>query len=362
MNALRAPILLAFLLPVTTQAGGLRLANLRPFGEFTPVGLRAIGLAHGRDGQIWAYSLDDLRNRRARMYFLRGGSGQVREAPVDFLAAGIREAAEIIPNLAIDSAGRACFPVMWREGRQVGAAIVRLAENGATTAVVLDSMVEPRHIAFREDGSFVVLGIDAGFFRGREDRCELLHVYSSDGRRLRSFSACPDHGQAGASPARRNGVDFELLKPDVDHGQLWLAGDRIHQVLPATRELRVFSASGEPAGVVRFPPPEGLGGQVSIRKLFSLAGGRFLVAWMSQQRTPEGLRGATVAVLHGADGRIASRPARGEDFGGLIPFAVTERGELVCWRQEGASGRRTLWLADLTTESGGEQASGPQRN
>lgn len=205
-----------------------------------------------------------------------------------------------------------------------------------------------RHVVVRDDGTFVVLGVDGGFFFGRENRCDLLHVYSADGVRLNSLSPCPDHGVAGSSPSRRDGVDFELLKEDVDHGQLWLDGDRVYHLLPATREIRIFSSSNHLLRRTRLEAPDRAASGWTVRRLFALQHG-YLLFWMMRKSVSGGAQiSDVVAGFHDLDGNLRSRLVAAHRFGPLRPVAVTDNGELLCWEQDPVSTRRFLWTARVT--------------
>lgn len=327
-----------------SQAPELRLEPVRKLGEYPAAALGAATLTWDRSGVLWTYRLEDLKTHRLRLYRLTPASGAAAEIPFNLGGAGIPAASEIVPNLFAQGNGEVFFPVVWRD-LEFRAAIARVSPEGFVGAVRLRPAVMARHVVVRDDGTFVVLGIDGGFFLGREDGCNLLHVYTADGVRLNSLSPCPDHGVAGSSPSRRDGVDFELLTKDVDHGQLWLDGDRLYHLLPATREIRIFSPSNHLLGGIRLQAPDRAASGWTVRRLFPLRHG-YLLFWMMRKAVSGGIQiGDVVAGFHDLDGNLRSRLVAARQFGPLHPVAVTDNGELLCWEQDPVSGKRSLWAA-----------------
>ncbi len=326
------------------QAPAFRLERVRTLGEHPATAMRAVGLAWDRSGVLWSYSLEDAKTRLPRLYRFAPGAADVAEIRFDLTRTGIPSPFEILPNLLARGEGGVFFPVVWRDA-EFRAAIVRVSSDGRASSVRLMPPVMARHLVVRDDGSFVVLGIDGEFFTGREERCQLLHLYSPDGRRLSSLSPCPDHGLAGSSASRRDGVDFHLLKEDVDQGQLWLEGDTLFHLLPASREVRTFSSAQLLLRRVRLQAPGADASRWVVRKLFPLEDA-YLVFWMSHgELSPGTVVGDGVAALHDRDGGLRSRPVAAREFGPLRPVAVTESGELICWEQDPASGKRYLSTA-----------------
>ncbi|HXG35040.1 MAG TPA: hypothetical protein VNJ11_16865 [Bryobacteraceae bacterium] len=345
---MRKLICLAFVLPWTaageSQAPALRLEPVRKLGPYPDVARKAIGLTWDRSGVLWSYGLEDFKTHLPRLYRFIPGVPEATEIRFDLAQAGIPSPFEIVPNLFARGDGDVFFPVVWRDV-EFQAAVVRVSAGGRVSSVRLMPPVMARHVAVRDDGSFVVLGIDGGFFSGRENRCHLLHVYSADGRRLDSLSPCPDHGVAGSSASRREGVDFHLLQQDVDPGQLWLDGDRLCHLLPASREIRIFSASHLLLRTIRLQAPDSGARGLVVRRLLPLQDG-YLVFWMSRRGLATQTETvAVVAALHDLDGGLRSRPASAREFGSLRPVAVTEHGELICWQQDTASGNRYIVTA-----------------
>lgn len=327
-----------------SQAPAFRMQEIRKLGEYPPAPARALGQAWDRSGALWFYSLEDLKTHFPRLYRLALGAAEATEIRFDLTGAGVPSGFQIVPNLFADGEGGVFFPVLWRD-TEFRAAIVRVSADGRTSTVRLTPPVEARHLVVRGDGSFVVLGTDAEFFFRRETHCHLLHLYGSDGQRRSSFSACPDYGLAGSSPTRRDGIDYRLLKEDVDHGQLWLEGDSLFHLLPASREIRSFSLPQLAARVVRLQAPPTQARRWIVRRLFPLTNA-YLVYWMGRTPvSPNAEAGEVVAVLHNRDGGFLSRPVPAGQLGPLRPVAVTESGELICWEPGAANGKGAVWIS-----------------
>jgi len=327
-----------------SQAPDFRMERIRQLGPYPPAATRAAGLAWDPSGALWFYSLEDLKTYSPRLHRFAPGASDATEIHFDLTPAGVPPRFEIFPNLYGGVRGEVFFPVVWRDA-DFQAAVVRVSADGRTSTVRLTPPVMARHLVVQNDGSFVVLGIDGGFFTGRQSHCHLLHLYDAAGRRSSSFSPCPDHGGAASSPTRRNGVDFHLLTQDVDQGQLWREGDRLFHLLPASREIRSFSLPRLAARVIRLQAPSSEARRWIVRRLFPLTNA-YLVYWMSRTPVSPGAEAAeVVAVLHNREGGILSRPVPARELRPLRPVAVTESGELICWEPGAANGKGAVWIS-----------------
>jgi len=208
--------------------------------------------------------------------------------------------------------------------------------------------VEARSVAVGPDGTLFVLGIEAAFFRGTAPECHLIHQHTPSGERIRSFSRCPAAEAGGFGPTLRSGVNYESLKLEADYGKVWRRHDQVLQLLPQTGELRTFSRDGVLIRTVRFERPEGsASGPYVIHALFPLRDGRFLVFWRSSLREGNTVRASGGVALHGADGRMLSNLAGPEPFAGRFPAFVNARGECIFQSIEEATGKTTLWKAEV---------------
>lgn len=155
-------------------------------------------------------------------------------------------------------------------------------------------------------------------------------------------------GTGGAGPTRRNGVDYETLKLESDHGKLWLEQAYVQHLLPQTGELRTYSADGKLVRTISFERPEGASGaSYVIHALFPLREDKFLVFWRSGVRDGNTVRALGGAAIHGPDGRMLSTLAGADRFAGMSPAFVNDGGECIFHRVEPATGKFTLWKADL---------------
>ncbi len=248
----------------------------------------------------------------------------------------------------MDAQGNAWLPVACRQGRELSFTLIRASGDAGIASVALKPPVEARSVAVGWGGALYVLGVDPGFFRGTTPDCHLITQYTAEGERIRSFSSCPVSGVTGAGPTRRDGVDYEQLKLEADHGRVWLQGSHIQHLLPQTSRLRAFSADGSPIRAVSFePPPASPGADSVIHAMFPLGDGRFLLFWRSAFRQGNAARGSVGAALHGPDGDILSELAGPERFAGMAPAYVNSSGECIFHRLEPGAGKFTLWKADL---------------
>jgi len=206
---------------------------------------------------------------------------------------------------------------MWpgSTNRPVSAVLVLGPDGERGRAVVLTPPVELRHVAAGADGTFYVLGLNAGYFRGLEKECTMVHKYSPAGERLASFSSCPETPRS----ASLSSVVHRLNK-DIDLGHLWTKGDLVYHVLPFSRELRVFRSDGTLVRRVKLQPPAEnplparysmFGGDTVSQQVWRIAPvgeGNLLVHWVYSQPEGPGRRNLPYLALHNAAGVAISQP------------------------------------------------------
>jgi len=94
-------------------------------------------------------------------------------------------------------------------------------------------------------------------------------------------------------------------------------------------------------------PATEAGGPFVIHALFPLRGAGLLVFWRSGLREGNTVRASGGAALHGRDGRMLSNLAGPEPFAGRFPAFVNAREECIFHSIEAATGRTTLWKAEV---------------
>lgn len=321
-----------------------------PMAELPAAPGKAISAGYLEDGSRWVITAEDVSRGFHRLYLTRPGNAQTTTVFLDEAMRAAGGQCQLVPRLSVDAQGQAWLPVACRQGRELTFALIRaVGDGGATTVLALNPPVEARSVAVARDGTLFVLGIEAGFFRGTAAECHLVHHYTATGERIRSFSPCPASGVAGVGPSRRDGVDYEEIKQETDHGKVWVDGSNIRHLLPQAGELRTYSAEGVLTGTVRFERPGASSGAAYvIHALFPLRDGKFLIFWRSSVREGSQVRAFGGAALHDADGRMLTALAGPERFGGLSPAFVNAKGELVFQRLDAGTGRITLWKVDLS--------------
>lgn len=226
-----------------------------------------------------------------------------------------RSRVEIYQDCAVDKAGRILIPAAWRESSQkpVFGVFVLKPDGTYERSIILSPPAESRHIAPGEGGAFYVLGLDTGYFRGFESDCNLVHKYSIEGKRLVSFSGCPEDSGSDLMG------QFRQLKQEVDRGQLWTSTGRIYHVLPHSRHLRVFDSDGSPVSDIRFQPPvdndmlrdypvmQSTPEADQVWRIVPLATGDFLVQWLHSERRGATRHNLPYLALHDASGEALSR-------------------------------------------------------
>lgn len=319
-----------------------------PMAELPATPGKAISIGYLEDGSMWFITAEDVSQGVQRLYLTRSGNPQTTAVPLDEAIRAVGGECQIIPRLSVDAQGQARLPVACRQGRELRFALIRTGGEGGPSHVLLSPPVEARSVAVGRDGTLFVLGVEAGFFRGTAAECHLVHRYTATGERTRSFSPCPVTGAAGVGATLRDGVDYEALKQEADQGKVWVDGSNIRHLLPQAGELRTYSSEGVLTGTVRFERPGASSGAVYvIHALFPLRDGKFLIFWRSSVREGSQVRASGGAALHDADGRMLTALAGPERFGGLSPAYLNAKGELVFQRLDAATGRITLWKAEV---------------
>jgi hypothetical protein len=197
-----------------------------------------------------------------------------------------------------------------------------------------------RHIALAANGDILVLGVDPNYFLQRTNSCSLLHRYTQTGDHMTSFSPCPANVRSGQT----SGAAWSRLNFEVDRGSIWIKGDSLYQMMPASGTVRVFDlARGRwTAEKVLEPPSDGgpaaLAGYQAdgplLWRLLPLANGQYLAQWISGSSLSSGGGGGrTSLAVHDSSGNAL---ARGEwaswtsavpiysDDDGSVTFAVGE--------------------------------------
>jgi len=308
---------------------------------------RVISVGYLEDGSRWAITAEDVTQKNPRLYLSRPGGTQAVPVSLAQTVGALGPECQFMPWLSVDLQGYAWLPAACKRGQELSFALIRAGAGGEVTSVVLNPPVEARSVAVGPDGTLFVLGIEAAFFRGTAPECHLIHQYTSSGERIRSFSPCPAGEAGGFGPTLRNGVNYESLKLEADYGKVWRRHDQVLHLLPQTGELRTFTPDGVLIRTVRFERPEGSAARYVIHALFPLGNGRFLVFWRSNLRDGNTMRASGGAALHGPDGRMLSELAGPEPFAGRFPAFVNARGECIFQSIEAATGRTTLWKADV---------------
>lgn len=337
---------------VWCQAGERKQVSLgapAPMAELPAAPGKAISVGYLEDGSRWIMTAEDVSRGFHRLYLTRPGNAQTTTVFLDEAMRAAGGQCQLVPRLSVDAQGQAWLPVACRQGRELRFALIRaVGDGGATTVLALNPPVEARSVAVGRDGTLFVLGVEAGFFRGTAAECHLVHHYTATGERIRSFSPCPASGVAGVGPSRRDGVDYEEIKQETDHGKVWVDGSNIRHLLPQAGELRTYSAEGVLIRTLSFERPgASLKAPYVIHALFPLRDGRFLVFWRSGVREGNLVRASVGAALHDSEGRMLSALAGPERFGGLSPAYLNAKGELVFQRLEAGTGRITLWKAEV---------------
>jgi len=198
--------------------------------------------------------------------------------------------------------------------------------------IPLENVASAERIAMDPQGMLYVLSLDTAWLRDRTRECYLVHKFTPGGKKVASFSPCPDRRVPGAAPFGASGSAISQLYEETARGQLWIRDGLVRHVLPAARLLRIFDGSGNMIREVVLTPPDSRGvlsplhlapdpAALRVWRVAELADGTFLIEWLYAQRAGSGgERRATFLALHAEDGRPLSRaslpPARP---GGLIP-------------------------------------------
>ena len=297
--------------PSAAEPGRLRIEALeRRLLEAAGAGAAHFRLAPG--GAVWA--LD--RGQAALYRYAPGRSEPARVRLAERFPQFRETGVNLLPGFAVDGAGRALVPAVWfRPGRRFTAAVFVVEPGSGGLAVMLPPPVEIRHVALGEEGTFYVLGTDAGYFRGTAAECNLVHWYSAEGERLASFSRCPE-----SPPGAPAGALLQRLNRETESGRLWTRAGLVYHVLPLSRQLRVFRRDGTPVRRAWLQPPvqePAAGGtpffateQFSdqVQRIVPIANGGFLIQWLASQRQGAGRRNFPYLALHNAAGEAISRP------------------------------------------------------
>ena len=227
------------------------------------------------------------------VYFLHTGNAVVHriadgdEAPLRIALEPAAESAtavvNLMPDLAVDPAGRMFIPAMWTRKPKGGGAgvLVYTAAGRYERTIVLAPQVNIRHLAMDAAGNMFVLAIDPDYYKSLSNLCLLIHKYAPDGRRITAFSACP-------IPAgdRSVGPQWEQLSFEVDRGSIWIQDGRLYHALPASRVVRVFDPTTGMAlseTLLEPPPVEGveLGASrlIDAWRVLPRGQGAYLVVW-----------------------------------------------------------------------------------
>ncbi|MGQ9635552.1 MAG: hypothetical protein ACUVXB_15075 [Bryobacteraceae bacterium] len=155
-------------------------------------------------------------------------------------------------------------------------------------------------------------------------------------------------GAGGAGLSRRDGVDYAALKLETHYRKLWLERAYVQHLLPQAGELRSHSTDGVLVRTTSFERPEGSSAMsYVIHALFPLGEGKFLIFFRSNVRDGNTVRAFGDAAVHGPDGRMLSTLAGADRFAVLSPAIVNDDGECIFHRVDAATGKFTLWKADL---------------
>ncbi len=252
---------------------------------------------------------------------------------------------QVLLSVGIGTHGEILVPIAWRSpGRNSHFGIVAI--SGASQHLIeLQPPVEIRDLAMESSGAYYVTGVDPAFFRRENAGCFLLHKYSPQGKRVASFSPCPHHGAGEDTPLRRNGIDFELLREDLDSGKIWLEGPMLVQTLARQHEVRRFALDGAPAGCVRIEPPHDASG-ARLHGYFETREGR-LALWRVLSASGPGQRSGRMVVSRHDDAGAMIGSARPVSDLMAGPVFVDADGRCV-FRQRGLrNGREVLLTAQV---------------
>lgn len=278
-----------------------------------------------------------------------------------------RSRVQVNRDVAIDGSGKIYVPGNWFEWRKDAppkAGVFVFEPDGRYSHTIeLRLWCSPEHIAVDADGNIVVLGLEAGYVRGRREECRLLHRFAPDGKLLESFSSCPEAPPPGEVDRSQRPALRRRLSEEAERGDLFIRGGKIFQVLPQARTVRIFAGGSRLLQEVSFVPPESsrllaeagmradpAGSRIS--RVVPLPDGRFLVEWLQIEPVgSSGQRRTTFLALHGPDGRPLSEAAHPPAGRPSIPVDCDWEGRVLFLHlnPEG-SGRVELVRASLSLE------------
>jgi hypothetical protein len=255
-----------------------------------PIGVRPGRALIGADGA--SHTVFFYEGRRATVFRVNADTGATLEMTLEDAPGFSSNPASPAPGALLDARGEILIPVR-RRGR---AGVFVFSNSGRyLKTILLNPAVEIENMARGSDGSLYILGVDPS------SRL-LVHKYTGDGRRVTAFS------EGGPAEALR--------------GLLWIDGNLIYQILPASRRLRVFDASGKTLRDVAIERPQNA--PASIQTAVPAAKGRFVVEWAAA--------GTYIAPrylsLHDENGRAISA-ATPEPEGSAVIFADSAG---ICYR------------------------------
>jgi|GEM_PF-1957043 len=273
---------------------------------------------------------------------------------------------QVKEDFATDPEGRIYVAAGWREPEQraaprTGVVVFDPAGRHEKT-MPLENVASAERIALDPQGMLYVLSLDTAWLRDRTKECFLVHKFTPEGKKVASFSPCPDQRATMAAPFGASGSAISRLYEETARGQLWIRDGLVHHVLPGARLLRIFDGSGTMIREVVLTPPDSRESLLPLQlkpdsatlrawRVAELADGTFLIEWLHAERAgPGGERRATFLALHGEDGRPLSRashpPARPS---GLIPGSDQQE-VLFLHRNVAQGGRVELLRATILPE------------
>lgn len=266
---------------------------------------------------------------------------------------------QVKDDFTTDAGGRLYVAASWGEpgGRAAPATGVLVFDPAGRheKTIPLEHVASAERIAVDSQGMLYVLSLDTAWLRDRTRECHLVHKFTPGGKKVASFSPCPDQRVSSAAPLGASGSAISRLYEETARGQLWIRDGLVHHLLPGARLLRIFDSSGNMIREVLLTPPDSRGllsplhlepdpAALRVWRVAELADGTFLIEWLHAEKAGTGgERRATFLALHGEDGRPLSRashpPARP---GGLIPGYHAR--EVLFLRLNVAQGRRVELL------------------
>lgn len=272
----------------------------------------------------YAYALLHKRLTVVRVSLSTGGRDEIRLGRFPEMNA---LKSHIVSDIDVDTDNAIYIPIVWTDApRRTSAGVAVFSAAGAHQRTIkLVPPVNIRRFAVHPSGSLFVLGTSGECFKGTTGKCLLVHEYTPDGQRIRSFSEAPALVWPGQSsdPSEHG---FEKLFEEADRGQLWIRDGLVYQLLPVSNIIRAYTPDGSLAAETTFLPPGP--GTFRIWNAFSVGEGRYLVDWVRLEGSGKEAGRRRGLAVHDRNGTPLTRTYGPQD-GLSLPLACRESDDCV---------------------------------